>query len=89
MNSEVSIFWLQEAAKLALTVGAPLLGVALVLGIVVSLFQAITSIQEMSLSFGLKLIGVTVVLLVLAPWMLQMLVDFTTRLFTFLPNVSH
>ena len=51
MNSDVALFWVQEAIKTAIMVIGPLLGTALVVGLIVSLFQAITSIQEMTLAF--------------------------------------
>ena len=89
MNVDTSLFWFQEALRTALMLGAPLLGMALVVGVLISLFQAITSIQEMSLSFISKLLGVTAVLFVLAPWMLQLLSDFAARVFTYIPNISH
>jgi len=88
MNADVSIFWMREAVQLALMVGAPLLGAALAVGLTVSLFQAVTSIQEQTLSSIPKLVAVAVVLLLLAPWMLQMLTDFTTNAFSFIPEVS-
>jgi flagellar biosynthesis protein FliQ len=88
MNADVTLFWMREAIQLALMVGAPLLGAALAVGLTVSLFQAVTSIQEQTLSSIPKLVVVAVVLLVLAPWMLQMLTDFTTTAFSFIPEVS-
>jgi flagellar biosynthetic protein FliQ len=88
MNADVALFWMREAVQLAVTVTAPMLGVALAVGLLVSLFQAVTSIQEMTLSYIPKMLAVAVVLLLLAPWMLQLLTDFTTHVFTFIPNVS-
>jgi flagellar biosynthetic protein FliQ len=88
MNSDVALFWMREAVTVAITVGAPLLGVALAVGLLVSLFQAVTSIQEMTLSYIPKMLAIAVVLLLLAPWMLQLLTDFTTQAFSFIPNVS-
>lgn len=88
MNADVSLFWLREAIQLALLVGAPLLGAALAVGLAVSLVQAVTSIQEQTLSSIPKLVAVALVLLVLAPWMLQMLTDFATNAFAFIPEVS-
>jgi flagellar biosynthesis protein FliQ len=54
----------------------------------VSLIQAITSIQEMTLSYVPKMLAVGLILLILTPWLLQMLIDFTTNAFQFIPNVS-
>jgi flagellar biosynthetic protein FliQ len=88
MNADVALYWMREAVQLGVTVMAPMLGMALVVGLLVSLFQAVTSIQEMTLSYIPKMLAVAVVLLLLAPWMLQLLTDFTTHVFTFIPNVS-
>lgn len=89
MNTDVALFWVQESLKLAAMMTAPLLGTALVVGLSVSLFQAITSIQEMTLSYVPKMLAVAAVLLALTPWMLEMMVDFTTEVIQFIPNVSH
>ncbi len=76
---------MQTAMLLAL----PLLGAALAVGLVVSLFQAVTSMQEMTLSFIPKILIVAVVLLLFSPWMLQMLTDFAIQALQYIPNVSH
>ncbi len=89
MNTDVALFWVQEALKTAALITAPLLGAALVVGLIVSLLQAITSIQEMTLSYIPKMMVVAIVLLLLAPWMLQMLSDFTTHIFQVIPDISH
>lgn len=67
---------------------APLLGVGLVVGLMVSMFQAVTSMQEMTLSYIPKIAAVGSVIFFFSSWMLQMLVDFTVRVFQFLPNVA-
>ena len=69
-----------DAMGIAAKVGGPMLLVALVVGVVVSLFQAITQVQEMSLSFVPKLIGVALVILVGGSWMMRELVTWVTRL---------
>lgn len=89
MNSDVALFWLQQGVRVALLVGAPMLAVALAVGLMTSLFQAVTSIQEMTLSSIPKILAVAAVLILLGPWMLQNLVDFTTSVFQFIPEVSH
>ena len=88
MNSDVALFWVQEAIKVAIMVIGPLLGTALVVGLIVSLFQAITSIQEMTLAFIPKILAIALVLLFFSPWMLEMLTDFTTGVMNFIPQVS-
>lgn len=89
MTPETALFWTQSALTLALTVAAPLLGVALAVGLVVSLFQAMTSIQEMTLSIIPKMLAVTAILLLLSPWMLEMMTDFTGEVFRAIADVSH
>ena len=89
MNTDVALYWAQEAMQTAVLVCAPLLGTALVVGLLVSLFQAVTSIQEMTLTYIPKMLSIGIVLLLLMPWMLQMLTDFTTHIITFIPNIAH
>ena len=88
MNTDIALFWVQEAIRTAILIIGPLLGTALVVGLLVSMFQAMTSIQEMTLSFIPKILAIALVLLLLAPWMLEMLTDFTTHIMQFIPQVS-
>lgn len=88
MNNDVALFWLKESLQTAFVVVGPLLGAALAIGILVSLFQAVTSMQEMTLSFIPKILVMVAVLFLLAPWMLQMLTDFAVQVFTAIPSVS-
>jgi flagellar biosynthetic protein FliQ len=76
-----------EALRLALMLGAPLLLTALVVGLVVGLFQAATQINEMTLSFIPKVVAMAAVLVTAGPWMLGMLVDFTRRLIESIPSL--
>ena len=77
----------REALELTLLISAPLLITALVAGLIVSVFQAATQINEMTLSFIPKLIGVFVAMVVSGPWILQLLIDYTQRLFTGIPGM--
>ena len=88
MNSDVALFWVQESLVLTLTVAAPILGVALAIGLAVSILQAITSVQEMTLSFIPKILGAALILILLTPWMLEMLGDFMHSAFSYIPSVS-
>jgi flagellar biosynthesis protein FliQ len=65
----------------------PVLLVSLIIGVAVSLVQAATQVQEMTLSFAPKLAAIVVVLLAMGPWMVGELVDFTRELFTMLPQL--
>ncbi len=75
----------RNAMMVAMLVAAPLLIVSLVIGLLVSILQTVTQIQEQTLSFVPKLLGVAAVFLVGLPWMLQLLVEYTQRLFRSLP----
>lgn len=88
MNTDVAIFWLREALRAGLMVVGPVLGAALLAGLIVSLFQAITSMQEMTLSFIPKLLAIGIVFFFLLPWMLEMLINFATEIFAAIPSVS-
>jgi flagellar biosynthetic protein FliQ len=76
-----------QTMLVALKLCAPILATSLVIGFTVSLFQSMTQIQEFTLSFVPKLIGVGVALLVCGNWMLHTLVDFTTQLFDMIPSL--
>jgi flagellar biosynthetic protein FliQ len=79
----------RNAIMLALTLSGPILLISLVVGSLISLVQAATQINESTLIFIPKLIGVVLVLLLLGSWMLQQAVTFTSGLFTSLPNLVH
>ncbi len=76
-----------EAMKVAIAVVAPLLLVALVTGLIISILQAATQINEMTLSFIPKIIAVFVAIIVAGPWMLNLLLDYMRNLFTNLPYI--
>ena len=77
----------REALQLALLLAAPLLLTSLAVGVIVGIFQAATQINEMTLSFIPKLIAMAAVMLMAGPWMLQLLIDFTRRLFENIPSL--
>ncbi|MBI5893161.1 MAG: flagellar biosynthesis protein FliQ [Deltaproteobacteria bacterium] len=76
----------KEAMEVTLLVSAPMLGVAIVVGLAVSIFQAVTQIQEMTLTFVPKIVAVFVALLLFFPWMLQIMLNFTNQIFVNIPN---
>ncbi|WP_423229748.1 flagellar biosynthesis protein FliQ [Thermithiobacillus plumbiphilus] len=76
----------QQALQLTLLISAPLLLTALAAGLLVSLFQAATQINEMTLSFIPKVVAMAFVLLLTGPWMLRLLMDYTRRLIENIPN---
>ena len=87
MNSQTILTIGQQALEMTLLISAPLLLTALAIGLVVSIMQAATQINEMTLSFIPKLVGVFAVMVLAGPWMLQTLVDYVQRLFTSIPQV--
>ncbi|MFP1483736.1 flagellar biosynthesis protein FliQ [Escherichia coli] len=76
-----------EAMKVALALAAPLLLVALVTGLIISILQAATQINEMTLSFIPKIIAVFIAIIIAGPWMLNLLLDYVSTLFTNLPYI--
>ena len=76
----------RNAIMLALLISGPMLVVALLVGLTVSILQAVTQIQEQTLAFVPKLVGVSAVFLLALPWVLQILVKYTTELFRSLPS---
>ena len=76
-----------QAIKVALLLGAPLLLVALVIGLVISIFQAATQINEATLSFIPKLLAVFATIVIAGPWMLGQMVDYMRQLFGSIPTI--
>ena len=76
----------QDTLLVVLYVAGPILIVALVVGLLVSIFQAVTQIHEMTLTFIPKILAVAAVLAFLLPWTLQQLIDFTVNLFSSIPT---
>jgi flagellar biosynthetic protein FliQ len=76
-----------QAMMIAVKLGTPILLTALVIGFAISLFQSATQIQEATLSFVPKAIGVGVVLLVMGNWMLHELISFTTAMYAQIPHL--
>ena len=74
------LYMAKEAVGAVLLVGGPILGVSLLVGLLVSIFQAMTQIQEQTLTFIPKVVAVVAVLLVLGPWMLSVLTAYTSNL---------
>ena len=87
MNAQSVLTMGQEALMLLIIVSAPVLGVALVVGLLVSLFQAVTQIHEATLAFVPKLLSVVAVLAIAGLWMLTMLVEYIRRILMGIPAV--
>ncbi len=80
MTEHLVITLAREALYAVLLVSAPLLGVSLLVGLLVSLFQATTQIQEQTLAFVPKIIAVLITAVIFAPWILKIMVSFTQNL---------
>jgi len=87
MNPEFAVEMVKAMIFQALTLAAPILITALVIGLGVSLFQAVTSIHEQTLSFVPKVLGIVVILLITLPWMARSAVEFTTMMIERMPQM--
>lgn len=87
MNQDTVVNLATQAMTLSFEVAGPILLVGLVIGLVVSLFQAVTQIQEQSLSFIPKIVGLAVILIVLGPWMMDKMVNYVTALYMSIPSL--
>ncbi|HEY9171780.1 MAG TPA: flagellar biosynthesis protein FliQ [Verrucomicrobiae bacterium] len=87
MNPEFAIELLKNMMYQALTVASPFLAAAMTIGLSVSLFQAVTSIHEQTLTFVPKVIGIVGVMLVSLPWIVRTLVEFTTAVIEKMPQM--
>ena len=87
MTPEIVMAMGRHAMQITLMIAIPMLLVALTIGLLVSIFQAATQINEMTLSFIPKLIGVFLVLDLAGPWMLSILTDYFRELFTSIPGM--
>lgn len=87
MTPETVMTMGRQAMEITLMVAAPLLLVALLIGLVVSIFQAATQINEATLSFIPKLVGVFVALVVAGPWMLSVMLDYMRQVLTGIPTL--
>ncbi|HWC60497.1 MAG TPA: flagellar biosynthesis protein FliQ [Verrucomicrobiae bacterium] len=87
MNPEFAIELLKTMIYQALSIAAPVLIVAMVMGLAISLFQAVTSIHEQTLAFVPKALAVVGVLLLLLPWIVRSLVEFTTAVIQKMPQM--
>ena len=87
MTPETVVSMARTAMEITLMVSAPLLLVGLIIGLVVSIFQAATSINEQTLSFIPKLVGVFITLVLAGPWMLTIMTDYMRSIFTGIPGM--
>ena len=86
MSGDLVIQLGQEALMIVMLVSAPMLGLGQLVGLLVSVFQATTSIQEQTLAFIPKIIAVFVAVLIFGPWMLRIMVEYIMNIFVNLPS---
>ena len=87
MDDSQALHLLGRAVLVASELLMPVLLVSLIIGVVVSLLQAATQIQEMTLTFAPKLAGIVLVLLLMGPWMVRELTDFTREMYELIPSL--
>jgi flagellar biosynthesis protein FliQ len=87
VNSDVAINLAMQAMVLAFELALPFLAASLIVGLVVSILQAATQIQEITLTFVPKIIATGVVLVIMGPWMLDRVTAYTTQLFVDIPQL--
>lgn len=86
MTPEFVVGFARQSIELALMISLPMLGIGLVVGVAVSIIQAATQIQEMTLSFIPKIVSIFVALLVSFPWIMDKMITFTQNVFLNIPN---
>ncbi|MBE6068734.1 MAG: flagellar biosynthesis protein FliQ [Clostridium lundense] len=87
MSENIVIGVVKDAIQTGLIVAAPILGISIIVGLIISIFQATTQIQEQTLTFVPKLIAVVIVGLLTGSFMLHQLVNFTERIFALISNI--
>ena len=87
MHSDLAISMMADVFWTGLLVCMPVLGLVMAVGLAISLLQVVTQVQEMSLTFVPKLLTAGIALVFFGPWMLRTLSQFTTRLWSQIPNL--
>lgn len=89
MNPELAIDLFKSTVLFALYIVSPFLGTMLVVGLIASLFQSVTSIQENTLTFAPKLVAMAGASILLAPWLLRSLTEFAISMIQRMPSLAH
>lgn len=88
MSYELIVKIVRESLLQILLISAPMLGIGMLVGLIVSIFQATTSIQEQTLTFVPKIVAIFFAIIVFGNWMLSSMVEFTKRLYNLIPLMS-
>lgn len=86
MTPEFVVGFARQSIELALMISLPMLGIGLIVGVTVSIIQAATQIQEMTLSFIPKIVSIFLALLISFPWIMDKMINFTQSVFLNIPN---
>ena len=88
MDSNFVLYLGRQTLEITLYVSAPILLTCIVVGVVITLFQAVTSIRDMSLTVAPKLVAVGFVTLIFGSWMLSIMLKFTNEIFSYIPGIG-
>ena len=89
MNEQMVVYLFREAFYTMILVSSPMLVLSLIIGLIIAIFQAATSIQEVTLTFVPKIIIVAVVAVLTLPWMMEIMIGFTLTIFNQIPAMGH
>jgi len=89
MNPEFAVELLKTTMFQAVALAAPILLTAMIVGLAISLFQAVTTIHEQTLTFVPKALGIVALLVVLLPWMMRSVIEFTQFVIEKMPQMAH
>lgn len=89
MDTDIGLYWLQEALTAIAVLSGPVLAGALFVGLIIAVFQAVTTIQEMTITYVPKMVIVAIILFFLFGFMLEYAVDFTERVLRFIPSITN
>jgi flagellar biosynthetic protein FliQ len=88
MSEQLVVYLFREAFYTMLLVSAPMLALSLLIGLIIAVFQAATSIQEITLTFVPKIIVVAIVAVLTLPWMMEIMISFTVNVFNQIPGMG-
>ncbi len=89
MTQQMVVYLFREAFYTTLLVSSPMLLLSLIVGLLIAIFQAATSIQEITLTFVPKIIIVAIVAVLTLPWMMEIMITFTVNVFNQIPGLGH
>ena len=88
MSPDFAVNIARQAMLIAFLISAPMLGFGLLIGLIISIFQAVTQINEMTLTFIPKIVAVALAFAIFMPWIINLIVNFTSHLIQILPQVA-